>query len=633
MALITDPDLLADEATYSGATEVFVNTSAKTIRLTKVGDLSDDGVTLKCLYSFLKEEWKDDPNGKNLAAFPFPMTPITDESFEFGDGWDFYDDATRYLIRTAGWTVKNTSGLVTQKWAGVIGLGTIEANDQLYYQQAAGGVPTNVVLTGQVNQAVQILRDDDGDGNFAEGDDFDRRGVFNLFCREYDQLYGKATLPDIGVVSMDSIAYRFPISTGDDLNVQDTDGNVATITPYTAIKVRYFDQAFSRMVDSTTVRNFGVVVDVGTHSGVDGSAPGGASVLTTAEGGMSVNAYAGGVLTIHEGTDKGVSFPIVSNTATTITVTGTIASGSNLSFTAQLASPVVATAEQIYTKVQYLLRQNSDIDETGDTVTGKTADALMRFVGSTLVCGSPSPSNPNGGGTGVIIEGFLAADTNRLEFYDATATKRTFPYVASLTINFGDNLRLDASAKYWLFYTYTHRKTGTDIAVTASSGQTCTLTSSSTSFAEISNGEQFLVSGFATPANNGMYEATGAGGANSIAVKKADTGDENFTNESAGPTVNLDMNPYGSTSAIIVDDNAGVDITGTVGGASSASKSFNYDGNVQGGRASGVDAPITAIGIGLATGQFVKATGTLARSTANSISLVAALERNYQNPV
>jgi hypothetical protein len=173
--MITDPDLLADEASYSGTTEVFVNTSAKTIRLTKVGDLSDDGVTLKCLYSFLKEEWKDDPNSKNLAAFPFPMVPITDESFEFVDGWDLYDDATRYLIRTAGWTVKNTAGLVTQKWAGIIGLGTIEANDQLYFQQASGGAPTNVQLTGQINQAVQILRDDDADGVYAEGSDFDRR--------------------------------------------------------------------------------------------------------------------------------------------------------------------------------------------------------------------------------------------------------------------------------------------------------------------------------------------------------------------------------------------------------------------------------------------------------------------------
>ena len=66
--------------------------------------------------------------------------------------------------------------------------------------------------------------------------------------------------------------------------------------------------------------------------------------------------------------------------------------------------------------------------------------------------------------------------------------------------------------------------------------------------------------------------------------------------------------------------------------AASVTKSFNYDGNVQGGRTAGTDAAITVIGIGLATGQYVRATGTIARSVSNSVSLVAPLERNYANP-
>ena len=82
MALITDPDLLTDSAADDGSEEVFINTTTKKIKLVVVGNLSTDGVTLKALYSFLKEEWKNDPNTKNLAAFPFPMIPITDEAFE-----------------------------------------------------------------------------------------------------------------------------------------------------------------------------------------------------------------------------------------------------------------------------------------------------------------------------------------------------------------------------------------------------------------------------------------------------------------------------------------------------------------------------------------------------------------------
>ena len=73
-------------------------------------------------------------------------------------------------------------------------------------------------------------------------------------------------------------------------------------------------------------------------------------------------------------------------------------------------------------------------------------------------------------------------------------------------------------------------------------------------------------------------------------------------------------------------------MAGDVSAAASVTLTFNYDGNVQGGRTAGTDADVTVVGIGLATGQYVKATGTIGRSTTNSISLVAALERNYANP-
>ena len=634
MPKITDPDLLADSAADDGSTEVYINTSTKTIKLVVVGDLSntgvqnDNGVTLKALYSFLKEEWRNDPNTKNLAAFPFPLVPITDESFEFVEGWDFLNDTARYLIRDAGWTVKNTSGNTTQMWAGIIGLGAIETNDQLYYQQVSGGAATNVQLTGQVNQAVQILRDDDGDGNYAEGSDFDRRTYFSLFCREYGQLYGKSTLADIGVTTMASQAYRFPISTGSDLKIANTDGYVSAaiaitsaswatgtatintgtahglatgayvqitgVTPvsynvrgtvtvvdtdtftiaigsdpgtytsggtvgtvYSLILARYFDQNFSRDVDSATDRNFGILIDVGTHSGVDGATTAAGNVLTTAEGGIptSNNPLAGGTLVIHEGANAG-TYTISGNpTATTVTITGTFPSTlSNQSFTIKPATAVPVTAEQIYTKIQYLLRQNSDIDSTDQSVTGKTADQLMYFVGDTLVSGRAStgvqPTNPNGGGSGVIIEGFASSDTNRLTFYDNTNTSRTFPFVATLTINFGDNLKNDASAKYWVYFT----------------------------------------------------TLPGAG------------------------------NDFGESGAVIVDDNSGVDMAGDVSAATSVTKTFDYDNNAQGGRTPGTDAAVTIVGIGLTTGQYVRTTATIARSTANTASLVAALERTYQNP-
>ena len=92
-------------------------------------------------------------------------------------------------------------------------------------------------------------------------------------------------------------------------------------------------------------------------------------------------------------------------------------------------------------------------------------------------------------------------------------------------------------------------------------------------------------------------------------------------------------NDFGETGALIVDDKDGVDMAGDVSGQSFIQKQFAYDTNVQGGRTAAQDAAITVVGIGLTTGQYVKATGTIQRTTSNSVSLVAALERNYANPV
>ena len=455
MAKIIDPDNLTQ-----GVNVVF-DTTALTITLTQAGGLDSDGVSLKALYSFAKEEWRTDAA---LIKFPFPFVPITDEQFELQNGWDFGNDATRYLIRDAGWAVKNVAGNTIAEWAGIIGLGSIEANDQLYFDQGAGA--TNVQLTGQVNQAVQILSDPNGDGSYADG--FDRRGTFTLFVREQGQVFGQSSLADIGVTTMASQAYRFPISTAADLKISETDTNIGTNAPYTGMSITYHPTAQSRTIGGVA-RNFGIIID--------------------GNGG---------------------------------------------------------TAEQIYEFVQLQLRAAGDIDDDASTLVGKTADELLVFVGDTLK--TLNATNPDGGGTGVYIDNFSAADTNRITFNDNTGAERTFPFVASLTINFSNTLQNDSSAIYRVFFT----------------------------------------------------DANG--------------------------------NTFGDTNAILVEDNDSVAMSGNVGGVPSVSLTFDYDGNTQGGRTAGTDAAITVVGIGLDTGQYVIATGTIARSNANTVSLVAPLERNYSNP-
>jgi hypothetical protein len=342
---------------------------------------------------------------------------------------------------------------------------------------------------------------------------------------------------------------------------------------------------------------------------------------------MTVGQYNGGTLRIHEGTDADLEFPIVSNDATTITVTGTLSSGSNISFTAQRASAIVATKNEIYEKIQYLLRQAADIDSTDQTVNGKTADALLNFVGPDLNCGFYSPSNPNGGGSGVIIEGFKADDTNNLYFYDNGGTKRNYPFVAAGTLNFNQNLVLDSDPYYWLFYEYTTRTNLTDGAIVGPSGNVADLESPGGNLPSLSVNDYIKVDGFANDVNNGVYIVTVVNtDTQDYTVRKLDG--ETLIAES-GVTIDVDEHPIDSDGAIIVDNNAGSDIAGAVT-AAQISFDYDYDNNVQGGRASGTDASVILIAIGLETGQYVRSTAyTITRATGLSFTATASLERNY----
>lgn len=95
---------------------------------------------------------------------------------------------------------------------------------------------------------------------------------------------------------------------------------------------------------------------------------------------------------------------------------------------------------------------------------------------------------------------------------------------------------------------------------------------------------------------------------------------------------NANGNLFGTANAILVDNNAGTDITGDVDGAASVGWDFDYDGNTQGGRTAGTDADVTIVAIGTAIAQYVVATATIQRAVGQNFSLVAALERNYNNP-
>jgi hypothetical protein len=266
MALITDPDdILYEINTETGTKELFVSLTTKKIKLIRIGNLSSDGITLKAVYSKLKDIWLA---SSEAIKYPFPMTPITDEQFELKDGWNFDktgtgSDYTPNLIRTGGWAVKNTSNQTTEMWAGIVTLGNVQSGGQIYYTQSSGDTAHNINLTGAANQAVQVYLDTNGDGT----PDYDYRSYFKLFLREQGNLYATSQLSDIGVSQLTYQTYRFPLTDSDDskiivadIGIDANSDGTADVAPYTGMSITWFAAAQARTINGVS-RNFHVIID------------------------------------------------------------------------------------------------------------------------------------------------------------------------------------------------------------------------------------------------------------------------------------------------------------------------------------------------------------------------------------
>lgn len=114
-----------------------------------------------------------------------------------------------------------------------------------------------------------------------------------------------------------------------------------------------------------------------------------------------------------------------------------------------------ATKEQIYAKIQFLLRSASNInfgsgnpDALGD-IRGKTADELLNFVGDTLQTAQ-----------GVFVDNISDTDINFYQFQDTSSVYRSYPYVAAGTITFNDNLQNDPNGVYKMFFSTLPDPTG-----------------------------------------------------------------------------------------------------------------------------------------------------------------------------
>jgi hypothetical protein len=550
--------------------------------------LDNEGVTGQALYSFAKEEWKDD---NDLIAFLFPITAITAEQYEFQFGWTLTDESeasysttdpsnTRQLIRTAGWSELDTDGDITLSGFGWVTLGNIDPGDQAYYFFSSQSSATNAVFDGPVNEFVPLVTGTGADP--GAGYDFTTSTITRtsgsfitdgylvgdrvLVQKASNALNSgvRAVITDVAALTLTVSGTPFTADTSDTTAILAIDRRNLLFTTRIRVFGKTYDESTSTGIGVTLLQGltnqvFRFPLGESTDNVINDLATTTVSDLfddiitapTAPYDDMTIGYYATGQSRsgfVDVGGDSG------------ITDFGVIVDG-DVSVPAENGGGV-ATAEQIYAFVQARLVGSADINDGSGAaavaVPGQLAEELLSLASTGNTMSSvPQAANPGGGGTGVKVDSFDANDTNRVTFVDDDGDFRTFPFVASATINFNSNLSTDAAAVFRTF----------------------------------------------------------------------------ITNDDAGDDLGRD---FGTSAALTLQDNLLADVAGAVPqspGGSSFGFSVDYDGNVQRGAGSaGTDIPITIVAIGLNTGQWVIATGTITRATGQTFSLVAALERNFANP-
>jgi len=614
MAKIVDPDQL------NQATEVVFDTGAKTYQLLVAGNLDDNspgkssGVTMQAFYSFSKEEWLATAA---LRRFRFPIDPIFEAKFNIVNGWAPADQQTRDLKRDGGWQ-EQISGA---EFACLISLGSgIGSADASYLQQVIGFASATTALdkTGDINEPFQIF---DGGSN-------DYRDFLKAFLRIQGKSIAEGNLlVDQDLSALTYQAYRMPLSNLADAKITASDGTIDGNAPYTSMSINFIKgSGFTTFADATVYAAGAVVLDAsiqasGSSNGTWWFTPGG-------------------------GTSSGANTGVDTNITDWESYAGEEQIGTEWFAFNVILLGNAATVEQVYENERRQLRQVGDVNDDTlggpnqdayGTVNGEISKILLGFVGDEL------QTKP-----GVLVRNFDSNDTNSIRMFDITVdgggldiedsplttTARTFPFVSAGEMVFSENVvgEPDGDTIYDMYFQYTKRVTNNDIAMTTASTNTGTLTSGSSELGHLSLDDYIAISGFATNAvNNGIFRVTGTPTSAAVDIEKIYNVADTLIDETAGDSVNVDSNPVNTPDAILVKDDTGTDITGQVT-ASAVGFTFDYDNNIQGGRAAVEDAPIEIHAQGKEDSKVQYAQFTITRSTGLSFPVNLGDDLVYLNP-
>ena len=370
-------------------TNIAIDTTARTITLTASADgsttnglIAKDGVTLQALYSKFIKLWETSA----YNSFPFPMYAIDAKSGQFQFGYDG--------SRFSDWAPANDTTRNMLRDGG-------------FDEYQAGGTPAvdgtsstgdlarryvGIVSLGDVNTGAQLYY------QLASADapvDF----VFDDEVNAPIQIFGDSAV-DAGSTNVDKQAFFRAYAREQGFTYLDS---TLADTGQTGTGAFTVNVLLSNSVDTNIVNTDAEIVgaESATYSAI------------------TVDYYSAGQLTdINSPTDD---FPF-----------SIIVNGNG------------ATLQQVYTKLQYLLRQATDINGAGDagSIIGKTADVFAVFEGATLKCSQ-----------GVFINNFNNDELNSVEFIDDNGVTRVYNFASSGTLQFNSFLSSGGTGYYTMFIT------------------------------------------------------------------------------------------------------------------------------------------------------------------------------------
>ena len=264
---------------------------------------------------------------------------------------------------------------------------------------------------GQANEPFIFYATKDDDGSTVL---YDYTDYFKIYYREEGKTFAEQSIDQIGVTVLNNQAYRIPLQSIVDPNIDTslyTDSQIVASSDIQGIGVSFFQEPQT--------------VTVGTGSSTY-------NVYVYANGQPLKAVYAKIQYLLRNG-DAGDTSPKVNATPS---------SGINTSINSLSA-------------IGFGTDTGAKNEFNNDFRYGKIEEPLIEFVGVELLAKKRSDIfGETGGGTnhGVYIANVNASDLNSIAYFDNFGNKVIEPFVADATITFNAFLSGDEDARFWVFY-------------------------------------------------------------------------------------------------------------------------------------------------------------------------------------